>query len=269
MLPSEIKGILEQYGVTPTKAKGQNFLTDERVAEREVDYLDLDPKDTVLEVGPGLGILTDILLERAERVIAIELDRGMAEYSRNRYGDSIVFIEGDALKIPFPGFDRFISNIPYSISSPLIFKLLEHRFRKAVVMVQREFADRMVASPGTGDYSRLSVNMYYRAECEILEKVPKSRFWPEPEVDSAVVSIIPRRPPFRVVDEEFYLNLVNSLFQHRRKKIRTILKMKKLVDKDRLGSLPFLDERVEVLSPEEIGELSDAILSPLGTHISE
>ncbi|HUV25292.1 MAG TPA: 16S rRNA (adenine(1518)-N(6)/adenine(1519)-N(6))-dimethyltransferase RsmA [Methanomassiliicoccales archaeon] len=262
MLPSEIKGILEQYGVTPTKAKGQNFLMDERVAEREVDYLDLDPRDTVLEVGPGLGILTDILLERAERVIAIELDRGMAEYSRNRYGDSIVFIEGDALKIPFPGFDRFISNIPYSISSPLIFKLLEHRFRKAVVMVQREFADRMVASPGTGDYSRLSVNMYYRAECEILEKVPKSRFWPEPEVDSAVVSIIPRRPPFRVVDEEFYLNLVNSLFQHRRKKIRTILKMKKLVDKDRLSSLPFLDERVEVLSPEEIGELSDAILSP-------
>jgi 16S rRNA (adenine1518-N6/adenine1519-N6)-dimethyltransferase len=261
MLPSEIKRVLEQYGVTPTKARGQNFLIDGRVAEREIDYLDPDPRDTILEVGPGLGILTDILLERAGRVITIELDKGMAEYNRNRYGDSIVFIEGDALKIPFPGFDRFISNLPYSISSPLIFKLLEHRFRKAVVMVQREFADRMVASPGTGDYSRLSVNIYYRADCEILEKVPRSRFWPEPEVDSAVVGIIPRRPPFKVIDERFYLNLVDSLFQHRRKKIRTILKMKKLAGKDQLDSLPFLDERVGVLSPEEIGELSDAILS--------
>ena len=109
MLPSEIKEALEQYGVVPTKARGQNFLKDERVASREIDYLDPDPRDTVLEIGPGLGILTDILVEKAGRVIAIELDRGMAEYSRNRYGDSIVLIEGDALKIPFPGFDRFIS----------------------------------------------------------------------------------------------------------------------------------------------------------------
>jgi 16S rRNA (adenine1518-N6/adenine1519-N6)-dimethyltransferase len=261
MLPSDIKGILEQYGIRPTKAKGQNFLTDERVAEREIDYLDLNPRDTVLEVGPGLGILTDLLLDRVGRVIGIELDRGIVDYIRERYGDRMVLIEGDALKVPFPGFDRFISNLPYSISSPLIFKLLDHRFRKAVVMVQREFADRMVASPGTGDYSRLSVNMYYRAECEILENVPRSRFWPEPEVDSSIVGIVPRRPPFKVSDERFYLKLVEVLFQHRRKKIGTILKMKKMANRDEIGSLPFVEERVEVLSPEEIGELADAVLS--------
>jgi len=261
MRPSEIKELLERHQVTPTKSKGQNFLIDERVGQREVDLLDPSSRDTVLEVGPGLGILTDILLKRTGRVIGIELDRGIISYLEERYGDRIVLIGGDALKVPFPGFDRFISNMPYSISSPLIFKLLEHRFRKGVIMVQREFADRMVASPGTGDYSRLSVNVYYRADCEIAENVPRSRFWPEPEVDSAVVVLRPRRPPFKVKDQEYYLKLVDTLFQNRRKKIGTILKMRGLASKDAVGSLPFVDERVEVLSPEEIGELADALVS--------
>jgi 16S rRNA (adenine1518-N6/adenine1519-N6)-dimethyltransferase len=261
MRPSDVKALLESYQVNPTKARGQNFLVDERLAEREIDLLDPSSRDTVLEVGPGLGILTDMLLERAGRVIGIELDGGISSYLSEKYGDRMVLIQGDALKIPFPGFDRFISNLPYSISSPLIFKLLEHSFRRGVIMVQREFADRMVASPGTGDYSRLSVNVYYRAECEIAETVPRSRFWPEPEVDSAMVMLRPRRPPFRVRDEEFFFKLVDFLFQNRRKKIGTVLKMRKLASKENLGSLPFVDDRVEVLSPEEIGQLADAILS--------
>ncbi len=261
MQPSEIRFLLERYGIRPTKARGQSFLIDERVAQREVEHLNPGSRDTVLEVGPGLGILTDILLERAGSVIGIEMDRGIMAYLTERYGDRMILIGGDALKVPFPEFDRFISNMPYSISSPLIFKLLEHRFRKGVIMVQSEFADRMVALPGTGDYSRLSVSVYYRAGCEIVESVPRSRFWPEPEVDSAVVILRPRRPPFRVEDQEFYLKLVDMLFQNRRKKIGTILKMRKLADKNDLSSLPFTDKRVEVLSPEEIGELADALAS--------
>lgn len=253
-----IREILRQYGVTPQKSKGQSFLIDERVAEREVEYLDLSPDEVVLEVGPGTGTLTQILVGRA-KVVAIELEEGLCDYLEFKFGDSISLIRGDALRIPFPHFDKFISNLPYSISSPLIFKLLDHRFRRGIVMVQREFAERMTAAPGDRNYSRLSVNIYYRARCEIVEIVPRTRFWPVPDVDSAIVLLEPTDPPFQVKDEKLFFWLVDLLFQQRRKKIGTVLKKRKIVDSKRLDSLPFVEERVEALTPEEIGELADAI----------
>ncbi len=261
MRPSEIKAAVDHYGIVPTKRKGQHFLLDEGVAQREVEALDPSSRETVLEVGPGLGMLTDLLLKRAGRVLGIELDERILSYLTERYGEQIVLIRGNALKVPFPEFDHFISNMPYGISSPLVFKLLEHRFGRGVIMVQREFADRMIAAPGTGDYSRLSVKTYYMAECKMIEAVSRSKFWPEPDVDSAVLLLRPRRPPFHVKDQEFFLKLVDMLFQNRRKKIGTILRNRKIVPKDGLASLPFVDDRVEVLSPEDIGELSDAIIS--------
>jgi 16S rRNA (adenine1518-N6/adenine1519-N6)-dimethyltransferase len=259
MTPSEVKALLAQYGISPTKSKGQNFLLDEGVANREVEYLAIMPGETVLEVGPGLGILTERVLAHASRTICIELDAGVAGFIRNKFGERVDLIRGDALEVEMPIFDRFISNIPYSISSPLIFRILEQDFRKAVIMVQKEFADRMAARAGTDDYSRLSVNTYYKASCEILEHVPRSKFWPQPEVDSAVVSLVPRPAPFKVLNERFYLHLINMLFQHRRKKIGTILKMTGQADKESIPSLPFIESRVEELSPEMIGELADAI----------
>lgn len=259
MTPSEVKALLAQYGISPMKSKGQNFLLDEGVADREIEYLTIMPGETVLEVGPGLGILTERVLALASRTVCIELDAGVAEYIRNRFGDEVELIKGDALEVEMPSFDRFISNIPYSISSPLIFRILEQNFRRAVIMVQKEFAERMAAKAGTDDYSRLSVNTYYKARCEILEHVPRSKFWPQPEVDSAVVSLVPRPPPFKVVNERFFLHLINMLFQHRRKKIGTILKMTGQVDKESIPNLPFTELRVEELSPEQIGELADAI----------
>lgn len=257
MRPSEIDELLARHGIVPKKGKGQNFLIDERVAERHVGFAGIEEGDTVLEVGPGLGILTERLMNVAGKVIAIELDVKLASIIREMFPD-VELIEGDALKVPFPEFDRFVSNLPYSVSTPIIFKLLEHDFKRAVVMVQKEFAERMVARPGELDYCRLSVNVYYRAECEILETVPASRFKPRPKVDSALVSLVPRPPPFEVNDETFYPKLVDALFQHRRKKIRTILRKKGWLPDDE-GKVPYLDERVEVLSPEEIGELADAI----------
>ena len=128
-------------------------------------------------------------------------------------------------------------------------------------MVQREFGERMAAKAGSDDYSRLSVNTYYRAKCEILENVPRSRFWPQPEVDSSVVLLEPRPAPFKVMNERFYLTLVNVLFQHRRKKISTILKITGQAPKEVIPSLPYGDLRVETLTPEQIGELADAIIS--------
>jgi len=258
MRPSEIAGILSRYSVRPSKTRGQNFLLDERVALREVEYASISDEEVVLEVGPGLGVLTELALERAKRVIAIESDAGLCQFLRERFPD-LELIEGDALRVGFPPFDRFLSNLPYSISSPLIFKLLDHRFDTGVIMVQKEFGERMVASPGTGSYSRLSVNVYYRAECEILETVPRSRFWPQPEVDSCIVRLVPREAPFYVEDESLFFALVDVLFQHRRKKIGTVLRRRGLVERGRVESLPFIEERVEGLSPEQIGELANAI----------
>jgi 16S rRNA (adenine1518-N6/adenine1519-N6)-dimethyltransferase len=257
--PTEVKAALARIGVSPTKSRGQNFLVDDTVADREIEYLQMSPGDTVLEVGPGLGVLTSRLVPKAGKVIAIELDQGIATYLRAELGSKLELIEGDALDAVWPRFDRFISNIPYSISSPLIFKLLDQDFRSAVIMVQKEFADRMVAKADTDDYSRLSVSVYYRAKAEMLEKVGRTRFWPEPEVDSAVVRLTPRPPPFQVKDERLFHKLVEVLFQQRRKKISTILKGKGFVRPDQMDGVPYRDDRVEAISPEQIGELSDAV----------
>ena len=254
---NETSRLINETGVVPKKSKGQNFLTDERVAQRHVDYACIEKGDKVLEVGPGLGILTNILIERSDDVTCIELDETLADYIEETYGDRIRLIRGDAMKVDFPPFDRFVSNLPYSISTPVIFKLLECDFKKAVVMVQKEFAERMVADVGLPDYSRLTVNMFYRADCKILETVPASRFKPRPKVDSALVEIIPRPAPFKVLDEKTFFKVTEIAFNHRRKKIGTSLKTAGMIPKD--AEIPFLDDRIETLTPEQIGQLSDEV----------
>ena len=254
---NETSRLIDETGVVPKKSKGQNFLTDERVAQRHIDYADIERGDRVLEVGPGLGILTNILVDKADDVTCIELDEILADYIERTYGDRVKLIRGDAMKVDFPPFDRFVSNLPYSISTPVIFKLLEHDFKKAVVMVQKEFAERMVADVGLPDYSRLTVNMYYRADCRILETVPASRFKPRPKVDSALVEIVPRPAPFKVLDERTFFRVTEVAFNHRRKKIGTSLKAAGMIPKD--ADIPYLDDRIETLTPEQIGQLSDAV----------
>ena len=150
------------------------------------------------------------------------------------------------MKVDFPEFDVFVSNLPYSVSTPIIFKLLDHRFRTAVVMVQKEFADRMVADVGSPDYSRLTVNLFYRADCEVMETVPASRFNPPP-----------RKAPFDVIDERLFFKVTEITFNHRRKKIGTSLKAAGLLRPE--WDVPYLDERVENLRPAEIAEIADAI----------
>jgi len=255
---NETSRLISERNIVPKRSKGQNFLIDERVASRHIGFASVGPDDTVLEVGPGLGILTEKLIGVSEKVIAIELDEKLADHIEQTYGDRLELIRGDALKVQWPKFDRFVSNLPYSISTPVIFKLLAHDFRKAVVMVQREFAERMVARRGEVDYSRLTVNMYYRADCRILETVPASRFKPRPKVDSALVEIIPRPAPFTVKDEDMFFKVVDAGFLHRRKKIRSALRTEGItVPED--ADIPFLDDRMEILSPEDIGILSDKI----------
>ena len=249
--------LIADTGIVPKKSKGQNFLTDDRVADRHIRYAGIEKEDRVLEVGPGLGILTKRLIEASDRVTCIEIDDILADYIARTYGDSLTLIHADAVKEPFPEFDVFVSNLPYSVSTPIIFKLLEYRFRTAVVMVQKEFADRMVAMVGSPDYSRLTVNIYYRAECEVLETVPASRFDPRPKVDSALVRITPREAPFSVIDERTFFRVVEVAFGHRRKKIGTSLRSARLMESG--DDVPYIDERIEHLRPEQIGEIADAV----------
>ena len=256
---SETGRLISETGVVPKKSKGQNFLTDGRVADRHVGYAGIKKDDRVLEVGPGLGILTSRLVEASDHVTCIELDEKLADYIEKEYGGRLDLIRGDAVKVPFPEFDVFVSNLPYSVSTPIIFKLLEHGFRTAVVMVQKEFAERMAADVGCTEYSRLTVNLFYRAECEVMETVPASRFNPRPKVDSALVRITPRKAPFDVLDEKTFFKVTEIAFNHRRKKIGTSLRSAGLVRSS--DDIPYADERIEDLRPSEIGELADAVYS--------
>ena len=255
---NETGRLIADTGIVPKKSKGQNFLIDDRVADRHIGYAGIERSDRVLEVGPGLGILTRRLIEVSDDVTCIEIDDILADYITETYGDRLNLIHADAVKAKFPEFDVFVSNVPYSVYTPIIFKLLDHSFRTAVVMVQKEFADRMVADVGSPDYSRLTVNLFYRADCEIMETVPASRFNPRPKVDSALVRITPRKAPFDVLDEKVFFKVTEVAFNHRRKKIGTALKSAGMIAPG--SDIPYLDERIEHLRPAEIGEIADAIV---------
>src|SRR5438445_11322758 len=207
--------VLADLGVRPRRRMGQHFLIDARVAARQVAHAQIRRSEVVLEIGPGLGVLTRLLAERAKRVVAIEADRRFAEYLRRTLPD-VEVISGDALKVEWPPFDVLASNLPYQISSPLTSRLLAHAFDRAILMYQWEFARRMRAKPGTADYSRLTVGVYRRAACEILERVPRNAFYPQPRVDSAIVSPVPTPSPFPLEEPGRFDAVVDALFAHRR-----------------------------------------------------
>ncbi len=239
---------------------GQNFLIDPNTATLEVNYADIKKDDVVLEVGPGKGILTKLLAKNAEKVIAVEIDKSLVETLKDTLPSNVTLIHNDVLKLDFeklPRFNKVVSNLPYQISSPFTFKLLDYSFDLAVLVYQKEFAQRMVAKPGSKTYSRLSVNVYYKAECSLLRIVSKNVFYPIPKVDSAIVKLVPRKvPAFSVESEEFFKSFVTVLFSHRRKKIRNIIKYKYgFYLTDNL----YNDKRVDSLTPEEIGLLSDIV----------
>ena len=231
--------------------------------KREVDFANIKADETVLEIGGGTGILTRELASRARKVYTIECDKGLVRHLKNEMPGNVEVIEGDCLKVDWPSFDKFVSNIPYNISSPLTFKVLEHDFKIAAAMYQKECAERMVARPNTSSYSRLTVNVYYRARAEIMMKVSRGHFYPQPNVDSALV-VLYKKKAFEVADENLFLNMVASLFNHRRKKIRTslILDWKRFAAskpdmQSSIEQLPYLDMRPEQLTPEQLGELAD------------
>jgi 16S rRNA (adenine1518-N6/adenine1519-N6)-dimethyltransferase len=245
------------------KGKSQHILVDRGVLRRITRYAELSAEDTVLEVGCGTGNLTAYLLRKAGKVIGIEIDSRMVELLKRKFsgfieGGRFEIIHADALRIDFPRFDKFVSNIPYKISSPLTFKLLKSRFQIAVVMYQMEFARRLVARPGSKDYGRLSVVARSYCRAEIVESVPRWAFIPRPKVNSAIVKIYPE-PELKVENRELFEDFVTFLFSRRRKKlgksVEEFCKLKGVtIDlPDRLRDL-----RPEQVSPETFAELSDS-----------
>ncbi|MCQ1535329.1 16S ribosomal RNA methyltransferase A [Methanosarcina sp. KYL-1] len=247
----------------------QHFLVETSYLDRIVAAADLNPEETVLEIGAGIGNLTERLARKAKKVIAIELDPALVHVLHDRFDavENIEIIAGDALKLDFPEFDKVVSNLPYSISSEITFKLLRHRFSLGILMYQYEFAKRMVSPPDCKDYSRLTVDTYYFADASILMKVPKGAFQPAPEVDSAVIKLVPRPAPFEVKDEAFFMDFVAGVFSQRRKKLRNaILNTNYMLGipevKEVVNQLPedFMGKRAENLTPEQLAEVANMIV---------
>jgi 16S rRNA (adenine1518-N6/adenine1519-N6)-dimethyltransferase len=221
--------------VRAKKSLGQNFLVDPNYQQKIVDALALKEDDELIEIGPGTGAITQHMVGKVRRFTAIELDNQLAAALRDRYADvpSFHLVHQDVLTVPLPEIVqniqqiKIVGNIPYNITSPLIFRLLERDVRPAmiVVMVQKEVAERIVAPPGDKDFGALSVGVQAVAEAERLFVVPRGAFRPVPNVDSAVVRIVPRRPFLLSIAEENDLReLTRAAFGMRRKQFQKILR---------------------------------------------
>ena len=232
--PQVTQHILNRFKLRADKKLGQNFLIDENVVRQIVAAAELSEADTVLEVGPGIGTLTQGLAESKARVVAVELDTRLLPVlatTLNGY-DNVRVVHGDILKVNIMeevGAPRFkvCANLPYYITTPIIFALLEKRLpmERLVAMVQKEVAERMAAQPGGKEYGALSVAIQYYTEPEIAFIVPPTSFIPAPAVDSAVIVCKRRsKPPVEVCDEGLFFRVVKAAFSLRRKMLSNSLK---------------------------------------------
>ena len=221
--------LIRRAGVRGNPDFDQHFLVDDRVLDRLPGYLPAEAdRGHVLEVGAGTGALTDRLLATADRVTAIERDPELAAFLREEFAEErekgrLTVVEGDALDADLPDFTASVSNLPYSISSEITFRLLPAD-RPLVLMFQQEFAERMAADAGTDEYGRLSVTAGHYADIEVVETVPREAFDPQPRVESAVVRTTPRAPEYTVPDDDFFMDFLKAVFTQRRKTMRNAVR---------------------------------------------
>ncbi len=280
-LSKETKNILNQHGIKLNKNLGQNYLIDKNKRDQIVNFANINNKDIILEIGTGIGTLTLELAKKAKKVIAIEQDSKIATILSERLKkekiDNVELINDDALNVDFPKFNKIVSNLPYQISSPITFKFLNYDFDLAILMYQKEFANRMNGSVGTKDYSRLSAMLYFKCDVDALTDVSAESFIPKPKIDSTVVKLTPKEN--KISDEDFkvYSNFTKALFQHRNKKIRNALidsrhiicKLDKKEMKEKINNIEdeklndYLKLRVIAIKPEDILFLSKELNSIL------
>ncbi|MGA8856508.1 MAG: 16S rRNA (adenine(1518)-N(6)/adenine(1519)-N(6))-dimethyltransferase RsmA [Candidatus Bathyarchaeia archaeon] len=257
---------LDSIGIPPLKRFGQHFLIDKGVRERLVELAELTTNDTVLEVGPGLGFLTAALIGRAGRTIAIEKDRTLAAYLKEKFSNqqNLTVVQADALTIQIPEGSKVVSSPPYNISSKLILLIMNSRFRLAALLMQEEFVRRLTASSGSRDYGRLSVMLQSKATAKLDIKVPREAFYPKPRVDSALVTIRPSIEKLQVQNEQLFIDMVRALFTQRRRKLRGVLARYLKAQYPTLSDtiiqqIPLIDKRIYELNPNELVVLSNQI----------
>ena len=257
------------------RSLGQNFLIDPNLQRRIVDALEPGPDDEVLEIGPGVGALTQHLAGRVRRLVLVELDNGLAARLRDRFADdpSVEVVNEDVLTVPLerissdPARLKVIGNIPYNITTPILFSLLERRPRprEIVLMVQREVADRLLEKAGTKTYGALAVGVQAVADASRVLNVSREAFRPVPDVMSSVVRIVPHDPPRLRQDEEGALReLTRAAFQQRRKQFQRILRDAynlSVEEVEALGAEVAMDlrQRPETFSAERFIDLSRAL----------
>ncbi|NEW09603.1 16S rRNA (adenine(1518)-N(6)/adenine(1519)-N(6))-dimethyltransferase RsmA [Paenibacillus sp. SYP-B3998] len=279
--PSKTKQIIKKNGLVLKKSLGQNFLIDQNILNKIVSAAELGPDKAALEIGPGIGALTQQLAKLAGRVLAVEIDQRLLpilDETLAPYPHATV-VHGDILKLDlseifqqhFEGANgvSVVANLPYYITTPIIMKLLEEKLplENIVVMIQKEVADRMAARPGTKDYGSLSIAVQFYCEPELVTIVPRTVFVPQPNVDSAVIRLRVRKTPaVEVEDVDFYFAVVQASFVQRRKTIYNNLAAR-FFTKENKPELEALlvgcgiepQRRGETLSMEEYARLSSAL----------
>ncbi len=254
----DVKSMLIEQGVRPVRRLGQYFLADETVAARMVAYAAVTRNDVVLEIGAGVGSLTEHLNLTAKKVYAVEKDQALVPLLRDIFeteASVTEILEGDVLEIPLPAFDKVVASIPFAISARLTYKLLlrEQGVGLAVLLVQREFAEKLVAAPRTAAYGRLSVLTQALTDAAILETVPCGAFYPPAPVTGAVVRLQENAAKrAQIPDTAQFFEFVTTAFAHRRKQLRAIFK-------DRFGAQATraeLEQRPEELTPEAFVRLA-------------
>jgi 16S rRNA (adenine1518-N6/adenine1519-N6)-dimethyltransferase len=250
----------------PLRKLGQNFLVDNAARGLIVNSADLCRSDTVLEVGPGTGFLTEALIARAGKVIVVEKDPRLVKLLKHKHGGNrrLRIVEGDVLEAKLPHFNKVVCTPPYYISSRLVLLLISKRFRRAVLTLQKEFAERLAAKPGSPDYGRITVMVQHKASVELVGVIRRSSFRPIPRVDSAVVVIRKKKPEVPVKSERLFRDMVRFLFTQRRKRAKKVLRRYLETLSESAAptnrAVPYLqDARVYELSVSDFERLSNEV----------
>ena len=269
---SATRHILKTFKLRASKRLGQNFLIDSEVVQKIVEAAEISEGDEVLEIGPGIGTLTQGLLEVGAKVTAVELDKKLpAVLEKTLAGyENFKLVQGDILKVDLknliPESFKVVANLPYYITTQILLTLLEKKLpiTKIVTMVQREVAERMTAAPGSKIYGALSVAVQFRADVKIAFDVPPTAFLPRPEVTSSVV-VCDVREKFKVADEDFFIKVVRAAFGQRRKTLLNALTGAGFQREAVLKSLDAAEispsRRAETLSLEDFARLAEKIIS--------
>jgi 16S rRNA (adenine1518-N6/adenine1519-N6)-dimethyltransferase len=261
--------MMDSGELRPKKSLGQNFLRDPHYLKRIADVAQVGSNDQVLEIGPGMGHLTRLLVQRAYKVLAIEVDDRLIPHLQREFGSllNIEIVHADALTYPYSALVnkwKVVANLPYYISTPIIQRLITHheKFISLTLMLQKEVAERIAAPPGGKEYGYLSVLVQYYTIPRIEFMVPPGAFMPRPEVDSAVITLrVRNQAAVLVKDESFFIRVIKAAFSQRRKTLRNSLKQlgvsQDTVDATLASTGIDLSRRAETLSVEEFGNLAD------------